>query len=232
VADGRFSPVREPAGAGIIGAHREPQIIPLYQLTPDRANPGHVRVGTIRLSRIDRGLDPGWQLSGPMLRSTRIRASTNDGDTGRAKEDRVSTRIYEGHGVRFAYPPDWALEETDEGEVATVEVQAPGGLAFAFVRVDESGLDPASVTDEVLEAMRQEYPDLDVSPALETIAGHHATGYDVEFFSLDFTNGAAIRSFQTPERTVLIFGQWSDIDDDRLPDLIRGVFRSVEELED
>ena len=111
-------------------------------------------------------------------------------------------------------------------------MQAPGGLAFALVRSDETGPDPASVADEVLEAMREEYPDLEVAPAMETIAGHHATGYDVEFFSLDITNGATIRCFRTPERTVLVFGQWSDIGDERLPDLIRALSRSVEEMED
>jgi hypothetical protein len=157
-----------------------------------------------------------------------------DGPRGgsEAKEDPVITRIYEGHGVRFEYPSDWDLEESDEGEASTVEVQAPGGLAFALVRSDESGPDPASVADEVLDAMREEYPGLDVTPAMETIAGYHATGYDVEFFSLDFTNGAAIRCFRTPDRTVLAFGQWSDIGAEDLPDLIRGVFRSVEEMEE
>ena len=149
-----------------------------------------------------------------------------------AEDDLVTTRVYEGHGVRFAYPSDWQLEESDEDDAATVEVQAPGGLAFALVRSDESGPDPASVADEVLEAMREEYPDLEIAPAMETIADHHATGYDVEFFSLDVTNGAIIRSFRTPERTVLVFGQWSDIGDESLPDLIRGVTRSVEEMED
>jgi hypothetical protein len=152
--------------------------------------------------------------------------------TSEAEDDPVITRIYEGHGVRFAYPSDWELEETDEGEAATVEVQAPGGLAFALVRSDETGPDPASVADEVLEAMRETYPDLEIAPAMETIAGHHATGYDVEFFSLDITNSATIRCFRTAERTVLVFGQWSDIGDESLPDLIRDVSRSVEEIED
>jgi hypothetical protein len=143
----------------------------------------------------------------------------------------VITQIYEGHGVRFEYPSDWELEDTEDGPTATVEVQGPGGLAFVLVRTDESGPDPAGVADEVLEAMREEYPDLDVAPAMENIAGHHATGYDVEFFSLDFTNGATIRSFRTSERTVLVFGQWSDIGDDSLAEQIRRVCRSVEEME-
>jgi hypothetical protein len=165
-----------------------------------------------------------------MLRSSHIRNVDVPRGGSEAKEDPVITRNYEGHGIRFAYPADWDPEETDEGEAVTVEVQAPGGLAFALVRTDESCPDPASVADEVLEAMREEYPDLEAAPAMETIDGHHATGYDVEFFSLDLTNGAAIRAFRTPERTVLVFGQWSDVGSDDFPDLIRGVIRSVEEI--
>ncbi len=144
----------------------------------------------------------------------------------------MTIQIYEGHGVRFQYPFDWELEETEDGNATTVEVQAPDGLGFALVRTDESCPDPAGVADEVLEAMRAEYPELDVAPALESLDGHHATGYDVEFFSLDITNAAAIRSFRTEARTVLLFGQWSDIGGDDLPALIRGVMLSVEEIED
>ncbi len=142
------------------------------------------------------------------------------------------TRIYEGNGVRFAYPSDWSVEESDDSESTTVEVVAPGGLAFVLIRTDETGPDPAEVADEVLEAMREDYPHLDVVPAMDDIAGHHATGYDLEFFSLDITNAATIRCFRTVERTILIFGQWSDIGDEALPDLIRRLGRSVEDMED
>ena len=144
----------------------------------------------------------------------------------------MAAEVYEDHGVRFAYPSSWSVEVTDEGDVTTVDLQHPGGIAFVLVRTDESRPDPADLADQALEAMREEYPDLEAAPAMETIDGHHATGYDVEFFSLDLTNGAAIRAFRTPERTVLVFGQWSDVGSDDFPDLIRGVVRSVEEIGD
>ena len=111
-------------------------------------------------------------------------------------------------------------------------VQDPGGLAFALVTTDESCPDPADVADEALEAMREEYPDLDAVPAMETINGHHATGHDVEFFALDMTNAARIRCFRTPQRTVLVFGQWSDLGEADLPDQIRRVFSSIEDREE
>ncbi len=140
--------------------------------------------------------------------------------------------VFEGHGVYFEYPSGWPIEVSEDGPVTTVEVQAPSGLAFALVRADESRPDPAGVADEVLEAMREEYPDLDADLAMQEIQGYRATGYDVEFFSLDVTNGATIRCFRTPRRTVLIFGQWSDLGEEDLGDLIQAMFRSVEEMED
>jgi len=144
----------------------------------------------------------------------------------------VLTEVYEDHGVRFAYPSDWALEVTDEGEVTTVDVQHPAGIAFLVVRIDEACPDPDQVADSALEAMREEYPDLDAFPVAEALHEHCATGHDVEFFSLDISNGASIRCFRTPRRTVLVFGQWSDLGGDHVPDLVGDMLRSLEETED
>ena len=107
------------------------------------------------------------------------------------------TGIYEDRGIRFEYPGDWELEVTDEGPLTTVAVQAPGGLAFALVTVDDSCPAPADVADQALEALREEYPVLDAVPALEAINGYHAVGHDVEFISLDMTNSCTIRCFRT-----------------------------------
>jgi hypothetical protein len=46
------------------------------------------------------------------------------------------------------------------------------------------------------------------------------------------TNGASIRCFRTPSRTVLAFGQWSDVGQADLPELIRSIFHSIEETEE
>jgi hypothetical protein len=144
----------------------------------------------------------------------------------------VTTDVYEDHGVRFEYPSDWTVEITEEGPVTTVDLQHPGGIAFALVRTDESCPDPEEVSDQAFEAMREEYPGLDGSAVMETLSEHCATGHDLEFFSLDIASAASIRCFRTPRRTVLVFGQWSDLGEEDLSELIRGVFRSLEELED
>lgn len=143
----------------------------------------------------------------------------------------MTTEIYEDHGVRFKYPADWALEVTEEGPETTIDVQHPEGLAFALVRADEERPDPAELANEALAAMREEYPELEAVPVIEPLREHVATGYDVDFFSLDIANGARIRAFRTPRRTILVFGQWSDLGEGDRSEQVRGVFRSIEEIE-
>jgi hypothetical protein len=144
----------------------------------------------------------------------------------------MSLEVYEDHGLRFEYPSGWDLEVSEQDEVTTVAVQAPGeGLAFALVTTDSTRPDPEAVADEALEAMREEYPGLDSNPAIETINEHCTTGHDIEFMALDLTNAARIRCFRTPRRTVLIFGQWSDLGEEFADDVLN-VFQSMEELED
>jgi hypothetical protein len=144
----------------------------------------------------------------------------------------VATEVYEDHGVRFEYPSDWVVEVTDEDEVTTVDLQHPEGVAFVLVRIDETCSDPEETCDMALEAMREEYPELDDTPAMETLGEHVVTGHDVEFFALDVPNAASIRCFRTPRRTVLLFGQWSDLGGETVADVVRSVFRSLEELKD
>ena len=70
-------------------------------------------------------------------------------------------------------------------------------LPSFWCALDGSRPDPADLTDQALDAMREEYPDLDAFPANDTLQQHRAIGHDVEFFSLDIANAASIRSFRT-----------------------------------
>jgi hypothetical protein len=138
---------------------------------------------------------------------------------------------YDDHGVRFEYPEGWDVEVTDEGTVTTVALHSTNGPAFTVVTLDDSCPAPAEVADQALEVMREEYPELDAYPALETIGGHRAVGHDVEFFALDVTNACAIRCFRTDRRTVLLFGQWSDLEDEDAGSVLTAVRRSFEETD-
>ncbi|MDB5352639.1 MAG: hypothetical protein JWN86_3886 [Planctomycetota bacterium] len=143
--------------------------------------------------------------------------------------------IYDDHGIRFEYPPEWVLDVADEGTRTTISVQSPSGLAFAMVSVDADRPPPATMVDEALGAMKEEYPELELMPAIEEIDGHKAVGHDLEFISLDVLNGCAIRSFRTKRRTILVFGQWSEVDDEVEPTdseaLIQAMRRTLEETD-
>ena len=139
---------------------------------------------------------------------------------------------YDDLGVRFRYPNGWQVEVSDDGgSVTTVALQSPTGPAFALVTIDDSRPDPNEVADGSLDVMREEYPVLDAAEARETIAGHPAVGHDLEFFSLDVSNACAIRCFRTDRRTVLLFGQWSDLEADEAEDAVAALRRSFEETD-
>jgi len=145
----------------------------------------------------------------------------------------MATAFFYDHGIRFEYPPSWDIDVTDDGPRSTVSIQSPGGLAFAMVTVDEERPEPASVADEALAAMKEEYPTLEVVPAIEDLLGEHAVGHDLEFVSLDMLNVCEIRCFRTPRRTILVFGQWSEADaDEEEPEVaLRGLKRTLEETD-
>ena len=139
---------------------------------------------------------------------------------------------YEDHGIRFEYPAEWALEVTEDGPLTTIDLQHPDGVAFLLVSADLSCPDPGEVADSVLETMQEEYPELDADPTEQVVADRLISGYDVQFFSLDLPNTARIRCFRTLIRTILVFGQWTDLLEAEVSDLPDAILRLIEESED
>ncbi len=140
--------------------------------------------------------------------------------------------IYADHGIQFQYPDDWEVEEVDDGHLTTITVNATDGVAFALLTIDTDRPSPVEMANLALQAMRDEYPALDADAVRETIGGHPAVGHDVEFLSLDLTNACAIRAFRTASRSVLIFCQWSDVEDPEIADLLTALRRSVTETDE
>ncbi len=139
--------------------------------------------------------------------------------------------IFDDRGIRFEYPSGWEIEVSEDEAVTTISLQSPGRPAFVLVTLDESMPEPEVVVGEVLDTMREEYPDLDESPIREEIHGHEAVGHDLDFFSLDMTSACVIRCFRTNRRTVLLFGQWSDYEDEPARAALSGLQRSLEETD-
>lgn len=123
---------------------------------------------------------------------------------------------FDRFGLAFDHPDNWAVDTSDsEGRFATVTVYSPGG-AFWSVSGHAAGGEPAELVDGVVAEMRREYRELDVEAAEETIAGHRLTGCDLNFYCLDLTNTAQVRTLVTAGAVYLILCQaedreWSDV---------------------
>ena len=123
-------------------------------------------------------------------------------------------RVFDNHGIRFGYPATWELDEADDDDRATITVQSPSGPSFVMVTLDDERPEPSEMVDEAVAAMREEYPAIDVAAVADTLAGHPAVGYDLEFFSVDMVSECALRAFRSAKRTVLVLAQWSSVDSD------------------
>ena len=122
---------------------------------------------------------------------------------------------YEKSGIRFAYPENWSIvdEQLDEWP-QVVSVQSPKG-GYWDLKVFPAGIDPNRISDEALDAMRQEYADLESEPITEEIFGVTAVGYNLDFFCMDLLVTSRIRSFDVGTRTLLLICQAESREFDR-----------------
>src|ERR1700736_3598166 len=127
-----------------------------------------------------------------------------------ARQETMIAEFDEG-GVRFRYPENWRLEREDTDAGWTVSVQSPG-TAFLMVALREDLPSTESMAETALEALREDYPDLEADDCVESLAGQPAVGHDIRFFSLDLTNTCWTRSFYTPRGTVLVLCQANDLE--------------------
>ena len=138
--------------------------------------------------------------------------------------------VYRNSRLSFAYPENWAVDESQTDDGLTVSLQSPD-LMFVIVTVYEHSRTPVEIADEALDAMRDEYPDLESSPVREVIAKRTAVGHDVNFFSLDLTNTCWIRSLSAGDQSVLIFAQTNDSYLETGEQVFRAICASLEILD-
>lgn len=120
--------------------------------------------------------------------------------------------VYEKLGIRFQYPENWTLDEVEalEGN-NSVTLYSPAG-GFWSIMIHPQGTPPAELVEAALAAMRQQYDDLDADPVAETVEGRDLVGYDMNFFCLDLTNTALVRSFSTERATYVVLYQADDLE--------------------
>ena len=121
------------------------------------------------------------------------------------------SQLYRNDSIKFRYPEGWELEEHEIEGGQTVSLQSPGSM-FMLVSVYETDPSCQMIADQALDALRDEYPELESTPVSDIITQSPVVGYDVGFVALDFTNTCWIRAFMSQEQTILIFAQTNDMD--------------------
>ncbi len=137
----------------------------------------------------------------------------------------VST--YHDRGICFQYPANWKLEQEETERGWTLLLQSPN-TTFFLISCDY-GIPPTEqVLHTVREALKADYPDLEIVDRMETLAGAPAPGYDIQFISLDLTNTCCVRSFYSEEGTLLVMWQGADIDLETTGPVLRAICKSLE----
>ena len=135
--------------------------------------------------------------------------------------------VYDGLGVRFEYPESWILDEEDAVSGSqSVSVYSPEG-AFWTIVIHPPRADGQALLDATLDAMREEYDELDVEPIEEAIGRRATVGYDFNFYCLDLTSSARVRCVDTPAAMLLVFYQAEDREWERIEPVFKAMTTSL-----
>jgi hypothetical protein len=119
--------------------------------------------------------------------------------------------IFDNLGISFQYPDSWQLDDAEiRAGQSAVTALSPGGGFWSVALHTGATAEPAKMAQAALDAMRKEYADLDAEPAYEKVAGYDLIGFDLNFFCLDLTNTAHIRSLRVDRTTFTILCQAED----------------------
>jgi hypothetical protein len=135
--------------------------------------------------------------------------------------------VFDKLGIRFTYPENWRVDESEAlGGECSVTVYSPGG-SFWAVSLHAPETDPRNLVKAAVKALRETYQDLDDEPLTEEIAGHELAGSDVNFYCLDLTNTALVRSFHTPRFNGLVLCQADDREFAEIEPVFRAMTQSL-----
>jgi hypothetical protein len=135
----------------------------------------------------------------------------------KAGNDAMSA-VFENFGVSFMYPENWNLEDVSgdlDAGPKTVTVNSPTG-GFWSLQVYEPAVDPQPLVDQFRLTMEAEYEGLESHPTEEEVGEVKWSGYDLDFYYLDFVVSARVRSARVGKRTYVLSCQAETRDFDKL----------------
>ena len=117
------------------------------------------------------------------------------------------TATFEKNGLRFLYPDSWTLTEYSEAkEFHEVSLESPEGSIWS-VSVFPADTRPKQLIQSCLEALQDQYDDLESSDFEGDYNGFKASGFDADFYCLDFLVTAQSRTLKHNGKTFSFFCQ-------------------------
>ncbi len=117
---------------------------------------------------------------------------------------------YDRQGIRFLYPENWEVQlDQPEPNVQCITLQSPGS-GFWMLQVVGSGQSLESLASQALKSVQLDYEDVEVQEAQQDVEGTQLSGYDLQFYCLDFLIIAQLRSFSLADRHCLLLTQAED----------------------
>lgn len=130
--------------------------------------------------------------------------------------------VYDKFGVKFLYPDNWQIVEEEGNDwPQTVTVQSPEG-AFLSLFIYEGGVNLRDLVREAVEAMKEEYEDIEAEEILQPTDGSDY-GYNLDFYCLDLVITAQIRGALVPGKALV----WQCQAENREFDKCELVFRAI-----
>lgn len=133
---------------------------------------------------------------------------------------------FNSEGIQFRYPENWQLVREDNEEGWTVSVLSPE-TAFLMISLRSDMPAPEEMAETALEALREDYPELEAENSVGSMAGQPALGHNIRFFSLDLTNTAFTRCFYSSYGTVLVLCQFNDLEIETNEPVLRAICASL-----
>ena len=125
------------------------------------------------------------------------------------------TAVFENAQIRFLYPENWTIAEDGSSDPPTVTVQSPNSGFWTLVMYSND-YDPDELTNQVVQAMDEEYEALESNPSTLEIGEVTAYGYEMFFSCMDLVVSAKTFAIRHNEMTLLLLWQGESRDFDEL----------------
>ncbi len=134
--------------------------------------------------------------------------------------------VFENYGLKFVYPENWKLFEEGENWPKEVSLESPSGALWTL-HLYEPAKDPKQLIQGAMEAIQEEYEQVEAEFVQEPIGPAVAEGCNLTFFYLDLLVVCQVRSFTWGDRTLLMISQAEDRDFQELDPVFQAMLVSL-----